>query len=417
MEMDGKCNIMMFNRDVSEDELLNSWKPAFSGITLETVADYKEVVSERVFLDEELIERLIERFSPQRVNRLFSYLVSDIAANGISVPYSFVTAIDRFDGIELTGNDILLSDYTARRLNATVGDTVTLAFFVSAELKILSIEEHQFIVKDVLPIQKLLADGRLSAEYPGLSNADSCTDWDSDLPFNFERIEQEDEDYWYAYRTTPKALIAYTTGASLWYNSYGVATSVRIASDEDWSLSEILSPADVGITLIAPREIGLAAARGGVDFKTLFLSLAFFVIAAALLLATIPLGGMLHDRRKELQLLHAMGYTQKRIKNIILNEITVLTIAATVAGMFFAVLYNRLTLFALGNIWRGAVHTENFITSIEPLSLIIGLLASLAICLATVLLALRRLLNHQSKIINQKSSIKNDNIDARFNRC
>jgi len=419
LEMDGKCNIIMLNRKLSGDELSESWKPDFSGITKEAPhlpkgkpfgEGFYEVVPERVFLEKDLIARLDERF-PQ-ANRLFSYLVNDISTKNPkpetrnTIPYSFVTAIDRFAGKELTGDDMILSDYAARHLNVSVNDTITLTFFVSTGLKVLSEECHSFVVRAILPLQTFQADGRLSAEFPGLSNVDNCTDWDSDLPIDMERITKEDENYWDIYRNTPKALIAYSTGALLWGNNYGVATAVRISGGEDWSLSEILSPADAGIVVVSPRETGLAAARDGVDFTSLFLSLAFFVIAAALLLATIPIGGMLHDRRKELLLLQALGYTPKRIQNILLNEIAAMTMVSTLAGMFAAVLYNRLVLFALGNIWKGAVHTENFITSIEPASLITGTIVSLAVCFVTVWLTLRRILRHGGKTSVHKASAK-----------
>ena len=406
MDMEGKCNIIMLNRNLSDDELSKSWLPSLSGITVENRGSYQEVVSEAVFLDKNLVSRLNERFP--NTNHLFSYLVNDISATSkleTSIPYSFVTAIDRFGGIELTGNDMILSDYAALRLSASIGDTVTLAFYVSAELKVLSEEKRPFVVRDIMPLQVFHADGRLSAEFPGLYDVDNCADWDSDLPIEMERITQEDEDYWDLWRTTPKALIAYSEAASLWSNNYGVATALRISSDEEVALSEILSSADAGITLVLPRETGLAAARGGVDFKSLFLSLAFFVIAAALLLATIPLGGMMHDRRKELLLLQALGYTTKRIHKILVNELAIMTVVATVTGMITAVIYNILVLFALGNIWKGAVHTENFIASIEPASLIIGSIISLSICFATVWLSLRRILKINA-VQNSKFKIK-----------
>ena len=412
LEMEEKCNIIMMNKKFSGDELAASWNPEFSGIKAELQIPlngdgYHEVVSERIFLDKDLIARLDEHF-PQ-ANHLFSYLVNEISAKPetrnsktetrYSIPYSFVTAIDRFAERELSGDDIILSDYAARRLNASIGDTVTLSYFVSSGLKVLSEEQHLFVVRDIIPVQIFKNEG-LSAEFPGLHDVDNCTDWDSDLPINMDRITKEDEDYWDVYRTTPKALIAYSQGALLWGNDYGVATAVRIAGNENVIpvIDRILSPADAGITVASPRDIGLAAARGGVDFKSLFLSLAFFVIAAALLLATIPLDGMLRDRRKELQLLQALGYTQKRIKNILLNEITVMTMVATLAGMIVAVFYNRLVLFALGNIWRGAVHTENFVASIEHVSLITGFCVTLAVSFATLWWTLRRILRNAKPV-------------------
>ena len=412
MEMEGKCNIIMLNRKISEDELINSWAPHFSGITVENKDGYQEIISEAIFLDQNLVSQLNGRF-PQ-TNHLFSYLVNDIATvatasvASASVPYSFVTAIDRFAGIELTGDDMILTDYAATRLNAKIGDSITLAFFVSAELKALTEESHRFIVREIMPLQAFLDDGRLSAEYPGLYDVDSCNDWDSDLPIDMERIEKEDEDYWDLYRTTPKALIAYSKAASLWANNYGVATAMRIAGEDKIALDEIISPADAGIAVVSPRDAGLTAAMEGIDFTTLFLSLAFFVIAAALLLAIIPLGGMLHDRGTEMKLLQALGYNEKRINKILISEIALMTVIATLTGMFTAVMYNRLVLFALENIWKGAVHTENIMASIKALSLILGAFSSLVVCFATVWLALRRILNEnqKSKIENQKSKFK-----------
>ncbi len=397
MEMEGKCNMILLNREIPRDKLSDSWKPAFSGIKVDAVDDYQEVTSERIFLENDLISRLNEHF-PQ-ANHLFSYLVNDLSANGHSIPYSFVTAIDRFNEIELRGNDILLSDYAAHRLHASIGDTVTLSYFISAELKVLTEERHPFVVRNILPLQTFQADGRLSAQFPGLHNVENCTDWDSDLPIDMNRITKEDENYWDLYRTTPKALIAYPEGALLWGNDYGVATSVRIAGTEVVTpvLNEILSPSDAGISVISPRAAGLAAASGGVDFKSLFLSLAFFVIAAALLLATIPLGGMLHDRRQELLLLQALGYSFERIRKILTSEIVTITLVATLLGAFMAVLYNLLVLFALGNVWQGAVHTENFIASTTLLSLVTGSIATLVISFGAMWWTLRRILKHEGR--------------------
>ncbi len=397
LELNGKCNFILLNKEVSKETLSASWKPSYSGIKVEAGNGYQEVTSERIFLEQEILSRLDERF-PQ-ANHLFSYLVNDLSSHGHSIPYSFVTAINRFDGMELTGNDIILSDYAARRLHASVGDTVMLTYFISAELKVLTEAKHPFVVRNVVPLQAFQADGNLSARFPGLHGVESCTDWDSDLPIDMGRIEKEDENYWDLYRTTPKALIAYDTGALLWANNYGTATGVRIESTKAVMpvLEEILSPSEAGIAVAWPRDAGLDAATGGVDFKSLFLSLAFFVIAAALLLATIPLSGMLFNRRKELLLLQALGYTPKYIKRILINEIAVITFVATVLGMLTAIFYNRLVLFALGNIWEGAVHTDDLMASIKPISLLIGLISTAAISFATMWRTAHRILKREGK--------------------
>jgi putative ABC transport system permease protein len=437
LELNEKSNIILSNIRLDKTILSDLWEPAFSGIKVEPGNGYQEIVSERIFIEQDIVSHIDARFP--KSNHLFSYLVNDISANGdsisystpYSIPYSFVTAIDRFGEIEPADDEILLSDYAARKLHVSRGDTVTLAYFVSAELKILTEEKHSFVVKDIVPLQSFLADGKLSARFPGLHDVENCTDWNSDLPIDMNRIEKEDENYWDLYRTTPKALIAYKTGASLWGNNYGIATGIRIdlspspspqgrgegrtaqgfssnsvqhiSSDSvqyistdyclQTTLKEILSLQDAGISVAYPRETGLAAAYGGVDFKSLFLSLAFFVIAAALLLATLPLGGMLYHRKKELLLLKALGYTSRNIRRLITAEITVTVIIASISGMFAAILYNRLALYALGSIWRGAVHTGDFLTSVEPVSLLTGFVITLLISIITLWRTISRILN------------------------
>jgi ABC-type antimicrobial peptide transport system permease subunit len=490
LELSGKCNIILSNIRLDKKVLSDFWEPEFSGIRVEAGNGYQEIVSDRIFIEQDIVSHIDARFP--KSNHLFSYLVNDISAHGDTIPYSFVTAIDRFGEIELADDEILLSDYAARRINVSQGDTVSLAYFVSAELKILTEMRHSFIVKDIVPLQSFLADGKLSARFPGLHDVENCTDWDSDLPINMNRVEKEDENYWDLYRTTPKALIAYKTGASVWKNNYGIATGIRISindlptttgpaptttgpaptttghsptttrhsptttghsptatghsptatghsptttghsptttghsptatgdrptttghrptatGDRPTTTGEIWGDSIslwevVGGELTYPRETGLTAAYGGVDFKSLFLSLAFFVIVAALLLSTLPLGGMLYHRKKELLLLNSLGYTSRTIRKIITAEITVTVIIASISGMFVAILYNRLVLYALGNIWRGAVHTGDFLMSIEPVSLLTGFVITLLISAITLWRTVSGILNHSPQDVTKK---------------
>jgi len=211
----------------------------------------------------------------EATNRLFSYLVNSIEKEQELVPYSFVTAADHYRNKPLPAGEMILSDYAAKRLQAKVNDTLRLTYFTSSDLKTLHTDTIELKVKEIVPLAELMADPTLSAEFPGLSDVERCTDWDSDLPIDMDLITDEDEAYWELYRNTPKAIISYTDIETGWSNSFGTATAIRITEPEP-DLNDLTSSM-FGLQLIHPREAGLTAARNGVDFSGLFLALGFLL--------------------------------------------------------------------------------------------------------------------------------------------
>ena len=207
----------------------------------------------------------------------------------------------RYKGHILRKDEILLSDYAANRLGARVGDTIRVSYYKSEGLKRLDTDARQFKVGRVVPLSEWVSDGSLSADFPGLSNVERCTDWDSDLPIQMDLITDEDERYWDLFRSTPKAIIAYDAVVGDWGNAYGSATAIRIPNARPDLTG--LRPEMFGIQLIHPREAGIYAARNGVDFAGLFLALGFFIIVSAVLLMLNPLSEMFYRRRHEIALL------------------------------------------------------------------------------------------------------------------
>ncbi|MGE4569530.1 MAG: FtsX-like permease family protein, partial [Bacteroidales bacterium] len=238
------------------------------------------------------------------------------------------------------------------------------------------------------------SDGHLSAEFPGLSDVVNCTDWDSDLPIRMERIEAVDEAYWDLYKTTPKALIAYKTGASAWSNSFGNATSLRVElsqTETTRSVNQWLVPSDFGVQVMnQPAGEGLLSALQGVDFKGLFMALAFFVIIAALVLASLPLVQMVDDRRLEWKLLSALGFTNLHIQKRLLQETFWVIVLSVAVGIIPGMLYNRLVLFALEGVWNQAVHTEDFLVHIPARSLWTGFFVTLGVSWLSAWFVLQR---------------------------
>ncbi|MCL2416328.1 MAG: ABC transporter permease [Bacteroidales bacterium] len=372
MEVSGRINVILSDRIISREEFAQAWNyeisglralprhcgldpqsPCFKGIP--AYAGMTTITSDRVFIQDQVIETL--RKDDLSANRFFTYLANSIRKNEISIPYSFITAVDFFDGQPLNPDEVILSDYAARRLNARIGDTISVSYFISQRFRTLSVDSVFLRVSRVVPISQLQADSALRADFPGLSNVDRCADWNSDLPINMSLITDEREEFWRRYANTPKAIVPYITLAPRWENAFGSATALQIS---DVSSLKNLTHEMFDITLIHPRETAITAATSGVDFSSLFLALGFFIIISAAMLMIVPLSEMLFRRRKELHLLKAIGFSNKRILRLLWREINPVVWISAIGGVIAGLLYTSLVLFLLGNVWRGATHTDGF---------------------------------------------------------
>ena len=389
LETGDKINLVLSPHIMDNQDLEASFDPAFAGLSLREAPDGSyEVISDAVFLRDPVLQTL--RASDPEPNRLFSYLANSIRLDEEAIPYSFITALDTYDGEPVPDDEIYLTDYTARRLGARIGDRITVNYYVSPGMKQLRTDSVSLYVGKILPIADILADPGLSADFPGLTDSQRCSDWDSDLPIDMSRITDEDERYWELYRAAPKAILPYSAVAHAWSNPFGSATALRLMDEPDFS---VLSPADFGVSVIQPFESGLAAARGGVDFGGLFLALGCFIIFAALLLILNPLTEMIAARRAELDLLSSLGYPQKRIGRLLAREAVPVVGIAALIGLLIGLLYAFGVLFLLGNLWKGATHTDGFTMYPSLPTLLISLAAGILLAAGTIAWALRRSLH------------------------
>ncbi|MBO4755009.1 MAG: FtsX-like permease family protein [Bacteroidales bacterium] len=396
MELEGRINVILADDVIDEKQWADSWTPECSGFSSTDTS----LVYDGIFIPREMVDKLCD--NAERTTRYFSYLVNDLATSRDTIPYSFVTAVEKWQGEPLTGRDVILSDYAARRLHVAEGDSVSMSYFVARDLKALDTSEQRLSVKRIVPLADFRADSLLMAEFPGLSQVERCTDWDSDLPIRMERVTKVDEDYWYAYRQTPKAIVSYEAVSADWSNAFGSATALRFAEPSSFDIT----PGDAGVLLYHPRAQALRAASGGVDFAGLFLALGFFIILAAILLMNNPLVEMFTLRVGEMQLYRQMGFSEKSIRNQWFREAFSIVLLSSPIGVIAGLLYSSLTLWLLGNVWSGATHTEGFALHIQPLTLVIGWLAGLLICMLSLWFVFRHLLREgkteQSEGINRR---------------
>lgn len=399
LETEGKINLILSEKRISSAELNEAWNYGLSGLSVREGGNFCEVISDRVFLQEDVSATILKN-NPEP-NRLFSYLANSIERGENFIPYSFITAIDRFEDEPLGKNDIILSDYAATRLQVKPGDLIEISYFTSEDLKTLKTEKLELCVSKVLPLSRFVEDKTLSAEFPGLSGVDRCTDWDSDLPIDMNLITDEDEKYWELYKTTPKALIAYDAVAPDWSNAYGNVTAIRVKGSEP-NLSGLQAEM-FGIQLIYPREAGLYAAKNGVDFSSLFLALGFFIIISALLLMILPLSEMLYQRKNEINLLQALGYTRKRIRSMLWRESAPIVLLFSVVGVLVGLLYTSLIMWLLATVWRGATHTEGFSVYPDSVTMIIGFAVGTGLSLCLLRFAITNWLKQSEKSRKEQS--------------
>ena len=356
LDLEGKVNVILSNRMIDEATFATTWTPACSGLRLLPDGAGEALVSDQLFIPEQVV-KASQQASGSFPNRQFSYLVNSIEGNGQAIPYSFATALDSFAGRRLQAGEALLSDYSARRLGLSKGDSLSISYFVSSDLKILREEKQRYVIRAILPIESFVADTLLTADFPGLSDVDRCTDWDSDLPIDMERITDEDEAYWNRYRATPKVLIGYESVSERWRNAYGSATALRSSASFDLGK---LAPSMLGVNLFYPRESSLYSAVNGVDFGELFLALGFFIIVSALLLMLAPLSEMFYKRQSEWRLMEALGFSPKRVKGLLWREMTPVMLLALLVGVLVAIVYTDVVLMLLGGAWSGVTRTWGF---------------------------------------------------------
>ncbi len=360
MGVEGRVNLILSDKVMSEEKFKQCWSPAYSGVRM--VNDNTQsptITSERVFLSQNVVEAL----HPEVLyNAYFVNKLGKPRSDEGTIPYSFVTATS-----QLKGDDAVLSDVAARRMGIAMGDSVEMEYYVVRGLKRLATRRHRFVVKDIVPLSTFMDDERLKADFPGLSNVERCTDWDSDLPIDMSKIGKEDEDYWAQYRQTPKAIVAWEAVKDDWSNAYGVATSITLEPNYNPQLSA-LTPDMMGIMVISPREELMQLAGEGTDFGSLFLALAFFIVVAAILLMLNPLTEMYHLRRDELQMYELLGFDRYVTRKILFWEAMPLLCVSSLMGVLVGCCYATLSLWLLSGAWRGATHTEDFTLHLHPLT-------------------------------------------------
>jgi ABC-type lipoprotein release transport system permease subunit len=368
--------------------------------------------------------RVAER-SGLNVIPTLTYLANSIRAADRSVPYSTITAID-LGALGWAGTDvqtqkpeaIVLNDWTAKDLGATVGQTLSVDYYVWEADGRLRTQTAEFRVARIVPMMGPAADRDLVPEYPGITDSARVADWDPPFPIDLNRVRPIDEEYWNRHRATPKAFIPIERGQQLWSSRHGALTALRLIPPEvpladardqyEKALLAELDPLSMGFSVYDVRAQGLAASSGATDFGEYFTYFSTFLVVSALLLAGLFFKLGVEQRLQEVGLLQALGLDPAAIRRLFAGEALFLAGIGGVIGIAGAMAYSAIIMLGLRTWWVDAVGTTALTLHIDPISLVFGALAVVAIAVASIWWSLRALATASTRSLLMGGKLNRD---------
>lgn len=383
----------------------------------------EELRTRRVFLDSFIAPQLEAAVAaatnppvPVIPEGVLTYFVNELKVGDRATPYSMVTAAGpQLLPTELHDDEILINAWLAEDLGAKAGDALTLDYYAVGPTRALIERTASFKVKGVYPLNTPGIDRTLMPDFPGMTDAANCRDWDTGLPIKTDRIRPKDEEYWRDHRGTPKALITLAAGQKLWANRFGNLTAIRFAARSAPPASTVqtparqpmaalpmnsqvvgslvrnqLDPAAFGLSFQPVREQALAASEQSQDFGGLFIGFSLFLIAAALLLVHLLFQFAVESRAAEVGTLLATGFSPGHVRRLLLAEGALVALLGTAAGAWGGVGYARAMIRGLDTIWRDAIGGMALQVHVDPTTITEGIALAGLVIVGSMWFALRR---------------------------
>ena len=287
---------------------------------------------------------------------------------------------------------IWLNEWAAEDLDARIGDTVHLDYFVWTDEGGLETRSASFSMQGVLPMMRIGGDRTLTPDYPGITDAPDLGAWDPPFPVDLSKVRPKDEAYWDQWRGAPKAFVPLDTGQRLWGSRFGNISSIRFAlRDADAVAAAVRAEMNSQVVVRPVRQEALAAAEGTTDFGEYFLYFSAFLVASALLIAYLFFALSIEQRAREVGLLAAVGYTPRQVRRVFLREAAIITAAGVIVGLAGAVGYAALIMHGLRTWWVDAVGTTALTLHVDPAALVAGALGANVAALLALWLGTRSL--------------------------
>lgn len=318
-----------------------------------------------------------------RVEPTSAYIADTLAHGERSTPYPVIAALNPSAsaplgpflpaGAPFLGEDeIILLEWPGSELNGlAIGSKVHLSFFDPEVEGTGKLREADLTLRGYIPLKGAAQDRDLVPEIRGVTDPRAnLHDWDRPPVLPKEKIRARVPDkpphprgtFFNTNKATPMAYVNFPTGKKLFSSRYGSVTSIRIAPRPGATLEQTtdplrtallghLDPKSSGLAFDSVRDQLLTASRGGTDFGGLFLGFSLFLIASSLMLVGLLYRLTLDHRGKEVGLLLAAGYRVRTVQRLFLAEGLTLAVVGASVGVLLGVLYNRLLLGLLLDLW------------------------------------------------------------------
>ncbi|BAX82122.1 hypothetical protein ALGA_3830 [Labilibaculum antarcticum] len=425
MELEGRANLLLaspagesaLSLPEVEASLEKNWNVKDAGLEIRSITgkDQLELISDRVFIDTPISDEL-EKIAIKQQS-LLTYFVNRISCKDKETPYSFVSAIKGDSRLSnLSDGEMIINQWLADDLDAKVGDSISLDYFVIGALRALEEQKQTFVVKEVLPLSSDLLDQSMMPSFPGLSDAGSCNEWEAGVPVDFSKIRPKDEDYWKQYKGTPKAFISQEKAIELWSNKYGKYTAFRFDEKElnqkdlEKLMLSVMDPNLLNLNFVSVRSAGVSTANNMVDFGELFLSLSFFIIFAGVLLTILIYSLNLDSRSQENGILLGLGFHKSQILRIRIYESLVTVVVGGLVGVLGGILYNHLLLKALNSVWTDVVRTNMLNVHLRGTTLFTGFAIGLVVAMLCIWLVTRKKLKKTASELIQNTNDENSSL-------
>lgn len=291
-----------------------------------------------------------------------------------------------------------LNEWAAEDLDARVGDTVHLDYFVWTDEGGLETRTASFALQGIVPMMRIGGDSTLTPDFPGITDAADLTAWDPPFPVDLSKVRPKDEAYWDQWRAAPKAFVPLEVGQRLWGSRFGNASSIRFAMvDADAVAAAVRAEMSSQVVVRPVRTEALAASEGTTDFGEYFLYFSFFLVVSALLIAYLFFALSVEQRSREVGLLAAVGYTTSDVRRLFLREGAIITAIGAAVGLAGAVGYAALIMYGLRTWWVDAVGTTALRLSVDPIALTLGVAGAGAAALLALWLGTRALTRRSAR--------------------
>ena len=366
-----------------------------------------EIISDRVFIDKSTFSA-IKGILPQ-AEPLLTYLGNKFTSRSRSTPYSFISALPNTVYPEIpSGNGVVINRWLADDLEVKENDTIKISWYSPDSLNKLIERDKKFIITAVTDFSNRISDSLLMPEFPGIARSESCSGWDAGVPVKVGEIRDKDEEYWNHHKGTPKAFISYQTGLDLWGNNFGPATAIRFpngfsVSDVQKKLDGKLNPYKTGFSITDLKTESEKAAGESTDFGTLFISLGFFLIVAAIVLLSFSVSAYFESKQTQIRTLFALGFSNRNVNTIFLSESVLISFLGSFAGAFAGLFVNIIITVALNSVWTGAVQTNTLRSYFSMLPVMTGFLSTFIIAIILVEI---KLFSYLKKLNKKKSAFQ-----------